>query len=155
MKPALPLALLLSLAACSSVSESKLNPVNWFGGSDTPEISATVDPDAIPGGRALIDQVTKVELDPTTGGVIVTATGLPPTQGYWDATLIPGTADQNADPSVLTLRFVVAPPNVQSPTSTTQSREMTAAQFVSRQTLSGVRRIVVVGARSSASASIR
>jgi hypothetical protein len=144
------LVLSLTLAGCSSARESRLNPFNWFGTSRS--VSTLV-----PAGgfgfdpadrRVLVDQVTQLEINRTPGGAILVATGLPQTQGWWDAELI---AENDGQPvnGVLRLRFVVAEPTpgtpVASRVSSPQSREVTAALFLSEFKLAEVRQILVTG----------
>lgn len=134
------------LAGCASIAESRLNPFNWFGRSQ--EVAAA-DPLAVPEDpRPLIDQVTELVVERTPSGAIVRARGLPPTQGYWDGTLV---ADNRGEPvdGVLTYRFRVIPPADPARVSTVQSREVVVGQFVSQQALAGVRQIQVVAARNS------
>jgi hypothetical protein len=78
------------------------------------------------------------------GGAIVRATGLPPTQGFWDAELV---ADDGLTPEngEIAFSFRVAEPLYTRPASTRQSREIEVATFLSDTELSGVRRITVIG----------
>ena len=105
------LILALVLAGCGRMRESRLNPFNWFGRSQETTVVAT-DP-IVPGRpgdpRILVAQVTEMEVARHPGGAIVRATGLPPTQGWWDAALV---AENNGEPvdGVLTYRFVVDQP---------------------------------------------
>ncbi|CUH39114.1 hypothetical protein JSE7799_01835 [Jannaschia seosinensis] len=95
----------------------------------------------------LIDQIVSLTAAPTPGGVIVTATGLPPTQGYWDATLVP----VEAGPGTLIMDFQIAPPVTPKPSGTQPSREVLAGGFVSMQDLGGATTIVVRAARNQQS----
>ena len=147
------LTALLLVSACAKVGASKLNPFNWFQGSRP---AATLAPKegyvVVTDDRALIDQVLTLSVEPLPGGAIVRATGLPPTQGYFDAALI---ADNDGDPvdGVLTYRFVVSPPPTAAPVSTQASREITAAVYISDIVLAQVRQITVQGARDARSSS--
>lgn len=138
----------LTLGGCEAASESRLNPVNWFGGStagtgvETRVATAPQDP------RPLVDEVTALEIARRPGGAIVQATGLPPTQGYWNSDLVAENRGEPVD-GVLTYRFVVSPPTSAQPVGTPQSREVTAAVHLSDIRLAGVREIVVLGSRSS------
>ncbi|MGL4309169.1 MAG: hypothetical protein ACRCSU_01685 [Paracoccaceae bacterium] len=149
------LALLLTVGACGTVRDSRLNPFNWFGRSQAagPSTLAVSEDPAVTDNRALVAQVTRMQVNPMPGGAIVQAVGLPPTQGWWDADLVAendGVPDENG---VLTLRFVVAEPRRKQAVSTQQSREVTAGLFLSDQDLEPVRRIVVTGAGNSRVAS--
>ena len=155
-KPAtvvLAVAVALLLAGCDTISNSKLNPFNWFGQSEeapavVPETASGIPNDP----RQLVAQVLTLEVVTAPGGAIVRANGLPPTQGWWKAELV---AENNGEPvdGVLTYRFVVAQPIGNKPVSTVQSREVTAATFLSNIALENIRRIVVTGAGNSRTSS--
>ena len=144
------LVAVLTLGACGKVRESRLNPFNWFGRSAERTVTQTAAPAMPDDGRILVTQVTDMEVARQPGGAIVRATGLPPTQGFWDASLV---AENSGDPvdGVLTFRFVVAEPFSASRVSTPQSREVTAAAYVSNIKLDNVQQIVVLGAQNSRS----
>ena len=107
------LAATLVLSACGGIRESRLNPFNWFGRSA--QGPATIAPEGgYAGGvndfRALVSEVTQMEVQKVPGGAMLTATGLPPTQGWWDAELIALDGEKPVD-GVLTYRFLVAEPS--------------------------------------------
>lgn len=139
----------LTLGACGTIRESRINPFNWFGRSEPVVVAAE---GVVPGrpndSRILVAQVTDMEVARQPGGAIIRATGLPPTQGWWDTALV---AENDGYPvnGVLTYRFVIAEPLTTKPVSTPQSRELTAAVAVSDIKLAGVSQIVVVGAQNS------
>lgn len=152
MRLALALMLATSLTACATVRDSRINPFNWFGGAQSQPTTVSA-VELVADGRVPVDQLTRMELKRMPGGAILTATGLPPTQGWWDAELIPQDPDEVAVDGVLTYRFVVNKPDRLTRQSTPQSRELTAGRFLSDQTLAGVRRVVVVAARNSMTSS--
>lgn len=149
------LVLTLALGACSGFRQSKVNPFNWFGGSKK---TAPVAIDPVTGGkvappdtRPLVAEVETLVVERRPGGAIIHATGLTPTQGWWNAALI---AENDGKPvkGVLTFRFVIASPLSPTPVSTPQSREVTVATYLSDAQLDGVTQITVTGltnARSS------
>lgn len=144
------LGLAAGLAGCGAISDSSLNPFNWFGGSSEVETLVPLDPvEADP--RQLIDQVTELRIERTPGGAIVRAAGLPPTQGYWDGALIP---ENRGDPvgGVLTYQFRISEPVTPQRVSTERSRRVTVGAFLTEQALEGVREIRVVGARNARAA---
>lgn len=145
----------LTIATALSGCSSRLNPVNWFGGSETQTTTVPAETAAQPATAALplVDQVTRMEVEHIRGGALVTATGLPLTQGWWSAELVPVTAGEAPEGGVLTYRFEVRQPLSPKNVSTPQSRELTAARFLSDQQLAGVSRIVVLGARNQMSSS--
>lgn len=153
-KPAIlimTLAVALSLAGCARVRDSKLNPFNWFGGSEEGPAQVVETASGRPNDpRVLVAEVVTLEVAQIPEGAIVRANGLPPTQGWWEAELVAENDGKPVD-GVLTYRFVVAHPVGVKPASTPQSREVTAATSLSNIALAGVRRIVVVGASNSRS----
>jgi hypothetical protein len=141
----------LALAGCGGFRDSKLNPRNWFKRSAPETVTAEVQPGD---PRPLVDQVTQLTISPMPGGAIVTATGLPPTQGWWEAELVvdDGSADgKEPEPGVKTYRFLVHQPPGPRRTSTPQSRQVTAGAFLSDIKLQGINKIIVLGAQSSRS----
>jgi hypothetical protein len=143
--------LCLTLGSCGAIRESRFNPLNWFGRSQSQETLTTLDgQEALADNRALVTQVTSLTVDPLPTGAIVAAGGLPPTQGWWDAELV---AENDGDPvdGVLTLRFVVGEPPGPRRSGTPQSREVTAAYTLSNIDLQGIAEIVVVGETNSRS----
>lgn len=138
---------LLATAGCSAVSGSRLNPFNWFGRSEEVAVSDAA-PAHLADPRPLIDQVTALTVDPTPGGAILRATGLPPTQGYYDAALVSVSDDEPVD-GVLEYRFVAFPPATPARVSTPQSREIVVGRVLSRQDLAGVTEIRVTAAQNA------
>ncbi|MEL6208269.1 MAG: hypothetical protein AAFR47_23660 [Pseudomonadota bacterium] len=107
--------------------------------------------------RPTVDQVVSLRLDRAPGGLLVTAIGLPPTQGWHSAALLPETVGINTRPvaenGVISYRFVASPPPTQEPVVNQPSREISAGTFISDQTLGSTRTIVVKGANNQRSAS--
>lgn len=135
------LALTMLLSACAPIS--RLNPLTWFGGARSepaPEglVRAT---DA----RPLVAEVTALTVERTSTGAIVRAEGLNPTQGWWDAELVPQTSLRPID-GVVVYEFRIAPPVEPARISTPQSRTVTVATTLSPAELAAVREIVVLGA---------
>ncbi len=141
------LAALMLLSACGS----RLNPVNWFGPREQAERKVAAEsgiPAALADQRLPVRQVTRAVLEPMPGGVILRATGLPPTQGYWDAELVARPVDENG---ILVFDFRVFPPVTDQPASTEVSREVVVATFISDIRLAQVAGIVVQGETNSLS----
>ncbi len=143
------LALTLSLADCGKIRDSRLNPFNWFGKSQGTASAAAVLPGEASDGRQLVREVTTLEVEQSQGGAIIRAAGLPPTQGWWKAELVSDNRSRPDENGVLTYRFVVFQPLGATPVSTPQSRELTAAIFVSDIKLADVTQIVVQGETNS------
>jgi hypothetical protein len=137
------LCAVLALAAC----DSRLNPFNWFGQSEPVEDLVLVP--AAPGDpRPLVAEILEVTAEPMPGGAILTVTARAATQGWWDADLVLREGD-GTDPAAPVYDFRVQPPLRPAPVSTPQSREVTAAVFLSDDELDGVRSITVQGAANA------
>lgn len=146
------LCLALTLAGCARLAGSRLNPVNWFGnpvavaptdlsGNLRPLVPAGVR--AAPAdGRVMIGTVSDVVIDRTAGGAIIRATGLAPTQGYFNAQLVP----VGQDGGVLRLEFRVEAPTGTQPVGSAASRTITVARSLRAEEIAIVRTIVVIGA---------
>ena len=150
-QPGLSFALCGWLAGCGNLGTSNLNPFNWFGGGSADV--ALAEPGQLPADpRPLIDQVTNLVIDDAPGGIIVRATGLPPTLGYWSAALVPAgreaAPDQNGE---LSLDFRVLPPPTPQPAGSATARQIVTGYFLSDQTLAGVRSITVRAERNARS----
>ena len=141
------LMLCLGLAACGGMRDSKLNPFNWFGRSQETEKVAL--PAAPRDPRALVQQVIGLAVEEVPGGAIVRATGLPPTQGYWQAELVPQPVDETGR---LVLEFRVFPPVETMRAGTQPSREVVVALYLSNYKLEAIREIVVQGEANARSA---
>jgi len=143
------LALTMLLSACGTVRDSRLNPFNWFGGSRSAPTAlgpvATITED-----RPLVAQVTALSIERTTTGAIVRAEGLTPTQGWWDAELVPQTSLTPMD-GVVVYHFRIYPPDRQTRVSTPQSRSVSVATTLSQAQLATIREVVVVGAETQRS----
>jgi hypothetical protein len=146
-RPLPVLCLCTLLAGCSGFSESRINPLNWFGGSEPRETIAVTGEAADP--RPLVETVLSMAVEPIPGGAIVRARGQSPTQGWWQAELVPLDVD---DRGVLVYEFRIEPPPTITPTNTPQSRQVDVAIFVSDIGLANVREIVVQGATNARSA---
>lgn len=144
-----PLAAAMIVILLVGGCQSRYNPVNWFGRSK--EVT-TLEPEkgyaaVAVDNRPLVDQITTMTVERAPGGALVRATGLPPTQGFWNAELVAQNGGKPVD-GVLTFRFVATPPRTPEPQGTQASREINVAAFVSDYDLGGVRQITVQGARN-------
>lgn len=134
------------VSGCSGWSDSRLNPGNWFGGQSVPDTLVPVEAQAVTDSRPLVAQVTGVAVEPTPGGVILRAVGLPPTQGYWQGALVSQNPDLVPEDGVLSFQFRVAPPPAPAPVGSPATREVVVGVFLSRQDLQGVTQLRVIGA---------
>lgn len=135
---------LLLLTSCGKVRDSRLNPFNWFGRSEQTETLQTVQKPADP--RPLVADVVSMNVEPYSGGAIVRATGISPTQGYWDAELV---EVENDEPGHLILEFRLFPPVAEQGVNTPRSREVTVAMTLSPARLENISRITVQGASNA------
>ena len=149
----------LGLSGCATMSTSKLNPFNWFGKSEA--VTTSVDgqsvtvlkslaprkgfPDFVD-TRPLIPAIADMSIARSTTGAIVTATGLVPALGYYDAQLVPVPSEAAG---TLTYDFRVRAPQTSPGLGTAQQRRITAAYSLTFPELEGVKRIVVRGANGS------
>ena len=155
MRTILAFALVLTLAGCagSGGGIGSLNPFSWFGGG-----SAAARPDTLAprGGfpvavdrRPLIEKITAVAVERTPYGIIVRATGLPPTLGYYDAGLVAVAAPRRGE---LAFEFRARPPGRAMPAGSAYARQITAGAFIPKERLHGIRTIRVIGATNSRTA---
>jgi hypothetical protein len=143
----------VTLSGCARVTESRLNPLNWFGRS---EPVANVNADGsirplVPAGalrqivdtRPLINSVTALSIDRTPDGAIVRASGQTQGQGFHNAELV---AVQQSG-GTLTLAFRAAAPG----TIQTGTQNITAAYVLSSAELATISRIQVQGSANTLS----
>ena len=135
-----------SSGSSGSGSSASLNPFHWFGRAKSRKATSAL-PAKAADSRLLVDQVATLRVEKTPGGAIIRATGLPPTQGYWDGALVPENGEKPVK-GVLTYRFVIAQPVGYQAVSTPRSREVVIARALSRIKLEGVRQIRVIGQRN-------
>lgn len=142
------MALPLLVASCG-ISETRLNPFNWFGGSEETTSAEPVQVVERADPRPLVAEITQLVIERTPGGAIVRVTGLPPTQGWHGAALVNVNPDGEAFDGVMSYSLRALAPESPTRVSTRQSRELTAAVFINSTTLAGVRVIQVTGSQNS------
>jgi hypothetical protein len=141
------LILLTALGGCAGIRQSRLNPFNWFGQSRPAPVTELY---AAPTDeRPLVAQVLTLKIEPYPGGAIVRATGLPPTQGYWEAELVPQPVDEDGR---LLYEFRIFPPITPAAAGTPFSRQVVVAASISDIRLQGVNSIAVQGESNALSA---
>lgn len=95
--------------------------------------------------RELVAYVSAVRADINPNGVILVATGLPESQGYWDAQLV-SLNDEHPVDGVLSYEFVAAKPAEPMGVGSPESREVVVGRSISNRKLRGVSGIRVVSA---------
>lgn len=142
------------VTGCARVADSRFNPLNWFGRPE--QIATTPDRDALrplvlPGdtttvvdGRSMITQVTDLQVDRTPTGAIITARGVAPSAGYFNAQLV-HTGTQSG---VMTFEFRAEAPAT-PPAGSGNALYITAATSVDLAGLQGVSAVVVVAQSGS------
>ena len=139
---------LMVLGACSRMRDSRVNPMNWFGRAAAVEMAPQATPQTPQDARPLVTQVLSLQVEAMQTGAIVRATGLPPTQGHWDAELVARDLDENG---VQIYDFRLLPPVIPMAVSTQRSREVVVAVALSNTQLAKISRITVQGAANALS----
>jgi len=136
------MVLTLTLAACGTMRDSRMNPRNWFGRAGA---EPSLGPVAQDDRRPLVPSVSELTIERTSTGAIVRAEALMPEAGWWDPALI---AENNGRPvdGVLTYRFVAARPRTPVAVTAAAPRRLVAAATLSNFDLELVREVVVTGA---------
>lgn len=140
----------IALAGLTAGCGGGSNIFSFLGfGGDNVELFVPPPPEALD-PRPLIDEVTEVTIEDTVGGIILTARGLPSTQGHFSGSLL---AENSGDPidGVLVYQFRIVPPGFSDRISTESSREVIVGAYVTTQNLAGVREIQIIGGRNTRS----
>ena len=139
-------AALTVLSGCAQISESRFNPLNWFGGSSEEATTLAGDISKYqgpPDTSVQIAELVSMKVDRMPGGAIITAEGVAPIQGFWEPKLV--VADSE-DPGTITLDFRIQRPFRQHPAGAVPTRTVSAGAFLSDAKLRNVNRIIVRGA---------
>jgi len=141
------LVVAVTVSACGSIRDSRMNPRNWFGESrvEAPTLGPTSD---VVDNRALVGHISGLTIESTSSGAIVRAVGVTPSAGWWDPELVPENFGRPVD-GVLTFRFLAAAP--QEPTAGTSeaARTITAVYALTQAQLDVTSSLVVTGADNS------
>jgi hypothetical protein len=151
----LVLCLALSVSACSRLGQSWVNPLNWFGSSQTVQTQTVTGdnrPLVTPGqlaepadGRVLVTDVTGLVIEQTPDGAIIRATGVAPQSGYYNAQLV----RRSLDDGVLTYEFRAEPGPPSPSVGSVAARTLNVATTVASTTLDAVRTVRVIGDATS------
>ncbi len=166
----------LTLSACGAVRDSRINPFNWFGRSqsetvvvaDTRAETNPLIPEENRGnlfrvfGRqdvviptAPMDQVSDLVIERVPGGAIIRATGVSSYVGAFNVVLVPETEGEEPVDGVLSYSLEAARPSGAQPGGTQRVRTFTAARHVTDNQLKNVRAIRVAAARNARTSSRR
>ncbi|MEM8653730.1 MAG: hypothetical protein AAGF36_03215 [Pseudomonadota bacterium] len=164
------LGLTLTLSACTTMRESRMNPANWFGDSRSEpvaqqpagpsEVNPLMPTNTRPGlfanlreQSALyvgtpIDQVTDVVVEPVPGGAIVRATGIVGEDRVFDIRLTSENDENVPVDGVLTYQLRGIHSDRPTRTLSPRVRTVMAARRLTNQELADVRVIRVEGLRN-------
>ncbi|SEQ84279.1 hypothetical protein [Thalassovita taeanensis] len=155
-------ALLIStlvVSGCGAARESRLNPFNWFGRSQSTPTTVASEQTAnplipqssklkrkdLPYQGQLVDQVSDLVIEKVPGGALVRVTGVSAAQGAFDVRLIAQNGGK-PDDGVLSYELRALQPAYRRPVvGPAAGRTVTVARFLSEETLIGVKTIQVVG----------
>ncbi len=147
---------LLTLSGCARISDSRINPFNWFGSSTeeaatTPAVRRNLVPEGrttlIVDGRSMVQSITSLSIDRSPGGAIVRAVGVAPTQGYFNAELV----NRGVENGVLTLEFRAQQPSSLQVPGSDRSRQISAAHILESNELLAISSVRVVAATNERS----
>lgn len=147
------IAATVALSGCSGGSGSNplgsfpsFGSLNPFGGGKKADVAQAVE---IEDPRPLVAALKSVEPESALRGLIIKATAVTPSQGYYDAALVPvaeGTPDENG---IVTYEFRASPPQTPQGSGPEQTRLLLAAAFIEDADLEGIRGIRVISASNS------
>ena len=165
----------LTVTACGTIRDSRINPFNWFGRSQSEPIQRDTRAETNPlipvnerGGlfRSVrdqvnlyngspVDQVSGLVIERVPGGALVRATGVASYDGPFNVQLTPATEDAVPVDGVLTYRLEAERPRDAGRATSTTVRTVTAAVRLTDKELSEVRVIRVEGVRNAQTTSRR
>ncbi len=135
----------LAVSGCARIADSRLNPFNWFEGTENVanvDSEGNIRPLTPPGGitrvidqRALVGSATSMRIDRSPDGAIVRATGQSSGQGHFNVELVP----VSVEGSTLTLAFRAQAPE----TLAAGTQTISAAYLIGNAELSAIRRVRV------------
>ncbi|MGI3167548.1 hypothetical protein ACRARG_00230 [Pseudooceanicola sp. C21-150M6] len=158
MRKSLPLLLVVALIVSGcGFSQSRFNPLNWFGGGRNRELSASETNPLIPrrssfarpeevDNRPPVARVAGVVAEPHPGGAILRVTGVSSRQGAYQAGLRQ-IEDETVPDSVL--RFVLVARQPAGAVGTEPTRTLTVGRHLTDDALAGIRTIEVLGAQNA------
>ena len=135
---------LLLVCLATSCGNSRSNP--FAAGSEEEQNRMQVlEQQVAADERELVAHVSSIRADINPNGIILIATGLPESQGYWDAQLV-SLNDEVPVNGVLSYEFVAAKPLESIGVGSPESREIVVGRSIGNRKLGGVTSIRVVSA---------
>jgi len=153
-KLAIAVGLAAALSGCARVSESRLNPLNWFDPAPEATNEAAIQRKPLVPARAevtvvdarvLIESLVSASLETSGSGAILRATGVAASQGYFNAELVL----VDVSNGVLTYDFRVERPAGFEAVGSANSRQITVATVIDAAALRGIKAVVVRGASAT------
>lgn len=142
-------AVLAVATGCARVSESRLNPFNWFSASEEAEVSSLLPPEARSAGpqdsSTPVPDVVSMQVDRMPGGAVVTAEGVTLTQGFWESRLVEVPRGLDTPSDAIVLDFRVQRPYRPHPVGAVPTRTVSAGIYLSEADLRGISQIIVRG----------
>lgn len=151
---AIIVGLAVALSGCARVSDSKLNPLNWFDRAPETAGQAVIQRKplvpaqaevTIVDARVLVEALTSASLETSGNGAILRATGIAASQGYFNAELVLADVANG----ILTYDFRVERPTGYEAIGSANSRQITVATVIDATVLRGVKAVVVRAANGS------
>ncbi|WP_170759827.1 hypothetical protein [Ruegeria lacuscaerulensis] len=156
----------LTLSACNSWRDSRVNPSNWFGSSTPAPVETSADdanalvPEQKEGSGLFsrqdaedtsvpIAKIDELRINPTPSGAIVYVAGTAFRQGAYNAQLVPTDSEENQKDGVLEYTFRVNYPTYATNQGTERSRMVSDAINVSQDDLQNIRLVRVVGQQNA------
>jgi hypothetical protein len=147
-------AVLVTLTGCARITDSRFNPVNWFGSSTAAPVDANGEtrpliPEnrrtVVIDNRTMVQSITSLSIDRNPSGAIVRAVGIAQTQGFFNAELV----SRGIANGVLDLEFRAQAPTALEVPGTTRSRQISAAYVIDSGDLAAVRSVRVTAATNA------
>lgn len=137
---------ILILAGCSEGNLGNLNPLTWFG-NDSQTAESSVD-SVLVDNSVMVPQVTNLAQFPITNGLIISASGMPNTQGFYNPVLLPLNDEMPMD-GYLNYELRASAPKEETNVGTYRSRQLDAALTITEDKLKNIIGIRVIALENS------
>ncbi|KAA2317179.1 hypothetical protein DL237_00125 [Pseudooceanicola sediminis] len=169
MRKTIPVVVIaaLSVAGCATIRDSRANPANWFGRTQTTASASTsgtanpLIPDRVLSSkkqvvdlRTPVARIDTLDVEQVPGGAIIRVSATSAYQGAFKVGLVPQNAEGPVDGVArYTLMAYLPATRTSLPVGTEASRKVVAATRLSDIELADVRKIEVVGGLNALSQS--